>query len=147
MDIASFGPVRHHSGMGEQLFARRLRGAREAAGLSRDRLAALCGETLSNLYNWEAGGRFPRREESLRNVAEVLGTSTDYLLGVVDDPRPASARADLGELLEVEDLEGAIDRALEALREAGGRNGQAGLDVAHLTAAAEILRRSRASGA
>lgn len=45
--------------------------------------------TLNNIYN----GHIPRAD-TLRKLAVSLCTSTDYLLGLTDDPKPSHRRAE-----------------------------------------------------
>ena len=64
----------------------RLKSIRKQRGFSQRELARLCnlGETQINKY--ESGLSEPN-VESLKLMAEKLGVSTDYLLGVTDEPR------------------------------------------------------------
>lgn len=63
----------------------RLKSIRKQRGLSQRELARLCslGETQINKY--ESGLSEPN-VESLKLMSERLGVSTDYLLGVTDEP-------------------------------------------------------------
>lgn len=67
-------------------FSQRLRAARESTGLDRAAFAEKIGEYKATYSAWENGnlpgsGAFPR-------LAQALGTSTDYLYGLTDDPEP-----------------------------------------------------------
>jgi transcriptional regulator with XRE-family HTH domain len=64
----------------------RLRAIRVQRGLSQRELARLCkiGESLINKY--ESGSSAPNID-SLKLIAETLQISSDFLLGITDDPR------------------------------------------------------------
>lgn len=62
----------------------RLRHRREALGLTRHHVALLTGEREDNIKRWE-GGVAPRAQ-TLAKLAQSLQTSTDYLLGLTDQP-------------------------------------------------------------
>jgi transcriptional regulator with XRE-family HTH domain len=70
-------------------FAKRLKQAREARGLSQNGLAAALGGevTQSAVSYWESGKNLPATE-MLRELCGVLGVSADWLLGL-DDAAPA----------------------------------------------------------
>ncbi len=64
----------------------RLRQLREQFGYTQTQLAKMVNVSMRSIRNWEAnaapGG------ESLVELAQVFSVSTDYLLGLVDDPTP-----------------------------------------------------------
>lgn len=64
----------------------RLRKLREQQGLSQRGLARLCGLGEAQVNKYE-NGQFDPSSGYLKVIAEKLGVSTDYLLGVTDDPR------------------------------------------------------------
>lgn len=66
-------------------FAKRLKQAREARGLSQNGLAAALGGevTQSAVSYWESGKNLPATE-TLRELCTVLGVSADWLLGLAD---------------------------------------------------------------
>jgi transcriptional regulator with XRE-family HTH domain len=70
-------------------FAKRLKQAREARGLSQNGLAAALGGevTQSAVSYWESGKNLPATE-TLRELCTVLGVSADWLLGL-EDAAPA----------------------------------------------------------
>lgn len=71
------------------MFAKRLRQAREAKGFaSQQALADELGVAQSTVANWEGGRREPNYALTLR-LCECLEVSCDYLLGRVDDPQAA----------------------------------------------------------
>jgi len=63
----------------------RLKAARESRGLSQRELAQLCGFGEKQIWRYESGGSDPSSEH-LTIIAKVLEVSTDYLLGLVDEP-------------------------------------------------------------
>ena len=70
----------------------RVRAARERRGFSQTQLARMAGTSCSQVSAVE----HDQSGISLRNavaIADALGTSVDYLLGRVDDPRPAHTMA------------------------------------------------------
>ena len=72
--------------------ATRIRTIRKLRGLSQTQLAKIIDMSNSQLSTVEAG----RSQTSLRTtmgIADALGTSIDYLVGRVDDPRPAREMA------------------------------------------------------
>lgn len=61
----------------------RLAAAREAAGLTMAALADRAGLSISTVYGYETGRRTPQADQ-LGALANALGVSADYLLGMVD---------------------------------------------------------------
>ena len=74
------------------LLADRLRAAREARGLSQTALAVRAGLNLGNVNELEQRRKSSVRADTIVSLAESLGVSTDYLLGLTDDPRPRPRR-------------------------------------------------------
>ena len=64
----------------------RLRGLREQRGWSQRELARHCGFSDALVRRYEIGASDPTGH-SLKVLAEQLGVSADYLLGMTDDPR------------------------------------------------------------
>src|SRR5262245_46293867 len=75
------------------LFAERLKAARQQAGLTQSDLALRCGLNLPNLNALERGKGAGVRGETLVRLAVALRASTDYLLGLTDDPHPRRRRS------------------------------------------------------
>lgn len=65
-------------------FKERLKEKRKEAGLSQAELAALVGVTSRTIQNYELGTRKPQNVEVVQKLADVLDTTTDYLLGNAD---------------------------------------------------------------
>lgn len=61
------------------MFARNLRRALTAAGLTERQVAEATGISLSTIYNWERGRYGPRGME-LVMVARILGTTAEKLM-------------------------------------------------------------------
>ena len=67
--------------------AARLRERRKVLKLNQEELAALLNITQSQISRYERGENEPSGEQ-LVALAHILNTSTDYLLGMTDDPNP-----------------------------------------------------------
>lgn len=68
-------------------FGARLRRLREDRGWSRHELAARLQASYSTVAKYESGLRSPD-QETLTQIASILDTSADYLLGLTDNPTP-----------------------------------------------------------
>lgn len=66
------------------MFNRRLRKARMDAGLTQQATADSVGTSLRNYQSYEQGKRRPTYE-NLAKLADVLGVTTDYLLGRIGE--------------------------------------------------------------
>lgn len=66
-------------------FPARLRETRERCELEQTQLATLAGIPATSISHFEAGRRKPSLV-NLRNLAEALEVSIDYLLGRTDNP-------------------------------------------------------------
>lgn len=69
--------------MGNEKFMVRVRELRDAKDLSQEALAEKVGVSKSGVAMWETKGVVPRKE-TLEKICDVLGTTTDYLLGIGD---------------------------------------------------------------
>jgi transcriptional regulator with XRE-family HTH domain len=78
--------------MKDPAHGQRLKALRTAAGLSQRELAALIGETHTNVAYWETSGNLPR-SDVLLPMAEALGVSVEELLGA---PKPKASAAPAG---------------------------------------------------
>lgn len=67
----------------------------EGQQLSLAELAEVVGVSSSVFYMLRKGDRQDMVGATLRETARVLNTSTDYLLGLTDDPRPAQPASGL----------------------------------------------------
>src|SRR6266536_4103429 len=68
--------------MAKELVQQRIQRLREAAGYDRHRLSELTGLSYTAVWNWETKGTetsFVPEENSLKKVAEALGTTVEYL--------------------------------------------------------------------
>lgn len=68
----------------------RIAWARDRAGLNKNQFARELGTSWQHVDHWEKGRTEPSLA-SMRRIAEVLGVSIDFLLGVRADPALASA--------------------------------------------------------
>jgi len=67
---------------------RRVRDIRSARDLSQLELAGLLGSAQGWLSELEGGKHASMEVDTVRRLAETLGVSADYLLGLTDDPAP-----------------------------------------------------------
>lgn len=70
----------------------RVRDARNARDLSQLELAGLMGSAQGWLSELESGKHASMEVDTVRRLAETLGVSADYLLGMTDDPQSPSPR-------------------------------------------------------
>lgn len=69
------------------VLGQRIKYIREKLNYSQKRLADALKISNVQLSRYESGDRKPE-PEMIANIAEFLGVSTDYLLGITDDPSP-----------------------------------------------------------
>lgn len=69
------------------ILAERLKNLREGLQMTQQEIADLLGISKSAYIKYERGEREPRLSQ-LDNISNILGVSTGYLIGVVDDPEP-----------------------------------------------------------
>lgn len=67
--------------------ADRLKATRVRSGYTQEALAQEIGTDKKQISRWE-GGIFTPNTETLIKIAQILNISTDYLLGLSDDPMP-----------------------------------------------------------
>lgn len=72
----------------------RLRDARENKGLTQQQLARLCNLGINQINKYE-NGVHDLRVETLKVIAHQLHVSTDYLLGLTDEPTGIAAPSDV----------------------------------------------------
>lgn len=65
----------------------RIRQLRERAKLTQEELGSLVGVAMQQVSRWESGAAIPRAD-TLGEIARVLASSADYILGLTDDPAP-----------------------------------------------------------
>ena len=84
--------------MSEQImFGERLRRRRMSLGWSQVELAGRIGIGPAAISRYEGGTYKSMDFARLRQIAETLQTSTDYLLGLTNDPGPVPDRTSPGE--------------------------------------------------
>ncbi|MDD4754018.1 MAG: helix-turn-helix transcriptional regulator [Desulfitobacteriaceae bacterium] len=71
------------------IFGRRLKERRELKGLRQEDLAQAINSTKSTISQYESGKREPDLS-NLAIIASQLSTTTDWLLGLTDDPEISS---------------------------------------------------------
>ena len=74
---------------GNMFFAKRIKELRELKGDSQEDLANLFGYKKQAVSHWENNGKVPRGKV-LEKLAERYQTSSDYLLGITDNPERVS---------------------------------------------------------
>lgn len=77
-----------------EIFAQRLKEARDLRGLSQTELANKTGLQPSAVSHFETKTRKPSFD-NLRRLADALDVTTDYLLGRVNDPQALGAADEL----------------------------------------------------
>lgn len=82
--------------VGEFLRTDRLREAREKHGWSQRELARLCGLGEAQIHRYETGVSDPAAKY-LKIIADKLGVSADYLLGLSDNLRGQLGDSELSE--------------------------------------------------
>jgi transcriptional regulator with XRE-family HTH domain len=78
--------------MDMDVFGKRLRERREQAGFSQMEVAKQTGIIQRDLSLLERGKKQALWAGTLLRLAETLGCSLDYLVGLTDDPTPAKKR-------------------------------------------------------
>jgi len=71
----------------------RFRECREKTSYSQKQVAMILGVKPPQISKWESGAGSPSRENCVK-LAKIYNVSTDYLLGLTDDPTPAVVSAD-----------------------------------------------------
>ena len=71
-------------------FPARLRASRELRQLTQAELGRLAGLPSTTVSHFESGNRKPSFD-NLKRLTRVLGVSTDYLMGVTDQPDASMA--------------------------------------------------------
>lgn len=84
------------------MFAKRLRTLRKSHNLTQSDIAEKLNIAKSTVAGYEKNFRNPKIE-TLNQLAEFFHTSTDYLLGLTDDPTPKETSNDLADLLKLPD--------------------------------------------
>ena len=69
----------------------RLQELRKSKGLSKKALASILDVHETTYGKYELGHREPNAD-TIKQLAEYFGVTTDYLLGSADDPAPADAK-------------------------------------------------------
>lgn len=79
---------RYHAVVPGYRFGERLTQAREAAGFTPRELARRADVLATDINRWERTPDMDVRISTVRALARALSVSTDYLLGLSDDPAP-----------------------------------------------------------
>ncbi len=63
----------------------RLKFLRESLGYTQEQLAEMLKKDIKQVWRWESGKASPSAD-TLANMANALGASADYLIGLSDEP-------------------------------------------------------------
>lgn len=74
-----------------EVFSKRLYDLRKSKGLNQKELGEILGLTNKAISTMESGTR-GTSVDKLVEIAQYFGVSTDYLVGLTDDPRPRKRR-------------------------------------------------------
>jgi transcriptional regulator with XRE-family HTH domain len=74
----------------DEVFPNRLKTARELRKVSQGELAARANLPATSISHFESGSRKPSFD-NLRRLAQALGITTDYLLGLSEQPEISTA--------------------------------------------------------
>jgi transcriptional regulator with XRE-family HTH domain len=107
----------------KDIFADRLRLARELRELNQGALADKAGIPASSISHFEANARKPSFD-TLRRLASALEVSTDYLLGRVDDVSASSAEGDQA-FRDFHNLSASDREAIKLMMESLAKRGEA----------------------
>lgn len=69
-------------------FGKRLKELRQQKGFTQGYCASKINIPRSTWAGYEAKNQVPKDKAILKQIAELLGTTSDYLLGVTNDPEP-----------------------------------------------------------
>jgi transcriptional regulator with XRE-family HTH domain len=72
------------------IFPERLKAARELRKLSQGEIASRANLPPTSISHFESGSRKPSFD-NLRRLAQALGVTTDYLLGLADQPEVSTS--------------------------------------------------------
>ena len=103
----------------ENIFGERLKKLRHSKGITQKELAEQLQIGRSSIAEYEAGKKTPTGPV-VAKIAKYFSVSTDYLLGLTDDPTPKSGElpAFIKEKLKrLEELEKERERLLEIIEE------------------------------
>jgi transcriptional regulator with XRE-family HTH domain len=79
------------------IFGTRLRSRRRQLGLSQQQLAVQVGMRVASISRYETGEYHEMALTRLRDIAQVLQTSADFLLGLTNDAGPLPDDAQAGQ--------------------------------------------------
>ena len=81
--------------MDMQIFATRLRAAREEKNVSAAELAEVLGVNKTTIYRYETGAFKGLKADSLIAIGEYLNVNPDYLIGATDNKHTVKETEDL----------------------------------------------------
>lgn len=81
--------------MDMNVFAKRLKSAREERGVSAKELAEALGVNATTIYRYETAGFQSIKSPVLQAIADYLNVNPDYLIGATDNKYTVKEREDL----------------------------------------------------
>lgn len=75
-------------------FGERVRELRKQRNITQAKLGELLGLAQQSIGAWETGRAYPD-VDGLISLSKLFDVSTDYLLGITDDPRPVTQPSEL----------------------------------------------------
>lgn len=84
------------------MFNTRLREMRKKFNMRQEDLAQKIGVGKSTIAGYEKGFRRPKLE-TINELADIFNTSSDYLLGLTENPSPKEPSKELSELFKEDD--------------------------------------------
>lgn len=114
-----------------QTLGGRIKNLREKKNIKQKDLAQFSGLTIVQLSRYETDDRKPD-PEALKNIADALDTSVDYLLGRTNDPSPVRKETNMSFYGgpdkytpdEIEEMEAALLRYREMKKRAAEQSNQ-----------------------
>lgn len=99
---------------------RRIAELRNERRFTQEEAADLAGVTLRAYQKWEAGGGI--QFANLRKLADIFGTTTEYIVGTADTPNPFRVGEQLTDIREefhgrIDHLEEMLERNYQALEQ------------------------------
>ncbi len=114
----------------------RFKKARDRVGLSQGQVAEYAETGQGYLSNIELNKRWPSTWELLEKLARQYKTSTDYLLGLTDDPKPYQVNATDNDKLTAEQV-GLLQQVLDEYSALSASQQRFAINMLHMMRQAE----------
>lgn len=103
--------------MADQRLNQRIKVLRQRQGMTLRELSKKAGVTEATISRWETGRIANMRRDKIAALAEALGTTPAYLMGLTDDPQDISAKTGVSltskDQRDIEDILAAARQQLE----------------------------------